>query len=283
MSTDVAAGVAPEVDLDRDSLRRMEAAYARAFRCAEGSPGFAFVEEPGLTRIISDVPTPWFNAVLSTRLAPTDQDPAVERLVALYGSRGLPLLWRLGPATTDRAALRGKLRAAGFHAAPPSTAIVGDIPALIHLWEVLPVPVRGIRVADVDGYRRWFGVFSDSFGVPASHRPFFEQVAEQVGFGPEAELQNLVLEKQGAVVACATTMWRPGEPFASIFNFAVAPALRSSGLGKHMLAYAALRLRQQGCRRIGQFSTQVGAPFYLRVTPSRRLGDFENFVWLGVP
>lgn len=263
------------------TLLAMESAYTRIFRNAEGSPGFAFVEEPGLTRVISSVPTPWFNSVLCTRLPVAQQDAEIERLVSLYRSRGVPLLWRLGPGSTERASMSAKLRAAGFHPAPSSTAIIGDIPALIHVWEVLPLPVEGVRVSSLAEYRGWFGVFAPTFGVPMEHTPFFERVAERVGFGPEAEVQNLVLRKGGSPVACATTMWRKGEGFASVFNFAVAPELRKTGLGKYMLAYAALRLRKQGARRIGQFSTEVGVPFYLRVSPSERLGVFEN--WIALP
>jgi GNAT superfamily N-acetyltransferase len=268
--------VSPE---DHESLLAMESAYVRAFAQARGSPGFELVQEPGLTRTMSGVPVPWFNSVLSAQLPQDEQAEAIARLVALYGARGLPLLWRLGPASTGRDTMSGALRAAGFHLAPPSTAILGRIPALIHLWEVLPVPVQGV-VVDLERYRQWFGIFSSAFGVPAEHRPFFERVAEQVGFGPEADTQNLVLLRGGAPVACATTLWRPGEPFASIFNLAVAPELRAAGLGKYMLGFAALRLRKRGCHHIGQFSTQAGAPFYLRVTPARRLGDFENWIWM---
>lgn len=263
------------------TLLAMESAYSRMFRTAAGTPGFAFVEEPGLTRIQSIVPTPWFNSVLVTRLPVAEQDAAIARLTALYRASGVPLLWRLGPGSTERASMSAKLRAAGFHPAPSSTAIIGDIPALIHVWEVLPLPVEGSRVSSLEEYRSWFGIFGPTFGVPPEHGPFFERVAEGMGFGPEAEVQHLVLRKGGSPVACATTMWRPGEAFASIFNFAVVPELRKSGLGKYMLACAALRLRKQGCRRIGQFSTEVGVPFYLRVHPSQRLGVFEN--WIGLP
>jgi GNAT superfamily N-acetyltransferase len=264
--------VSPE---DLQNLLAMESAYVRAFRQAQGTPGFELVEEPGLVRTQSCVPVPWFNCVLSTQLPETQQRATIQRLVALYGAQRLPLLWRLGPATTGRASLGEALQEAGFHKAPPSTAILGRIPLLIHLWEVLPVPVQGVLVSNREDYQRWFDIFSQSFGVPREHRPFFEEVA----FAGEA--QNLLLLKDGEPVACATTWWRPGEAFASIFNFAVAPEHRASGLGKYMLGFAALRLRQQGCRQIGQFSTAAGAPFYLTVTPARRLGDFDN--WIRMP
>jgi GNAT superfamily N-acetyltransferase len=263
---------------DEALLLGMESAYERAFRHGDGAPGFAMVAEPGLTRIQSAVRSPWFNSVLSTRLPCDAHDAAIARVAGLYRERGAPLLWRLGPATIDRAALAGRLRAAGFHPAPPSTAILGPIPALIAMWEVLPLPVTGVRVASVADYRRWFAVFAESFGVPLDQAPFFERVAAHAGYGPEAELQNLLIERDGVAVACATTSWRPGDGFASLFNCAVAPGRRSTGLGKYILGYAALRLRRQGCRAIGQFSTTAGVPFYLNVTPARTLGQFENWV-----
>ena len=266
---------------DQAVLLAMEAAYERAFSHARGTQGFGLVAETGLTRVESTVPSPWFNSVLSTRLPISEQDTAIARVSRLYSDRGMPLLWRAGPASTNRESLCTKLAAAGFHPAPPSTAILGPIPALIELWEVLPLPVRGVRVSGPAEYAQWFALFADAFGVAPSLEPFFSSVAARTGFEPEAETQNLLIERGGMPVACATTLWRPGEAFASVFNVAVAPSMRRKGLGKYILGYAALRLRRQGCRAIGQFSTQAGMPFYLGVTPSRRLGEFEN--WIQVP
>jgi ribosomal protein S18 acetylase RimI-like enzyme len=266
---------------DSALLTAMEDTYREVFRQAVHLPGFDLLTTPGLTRVRSTLPSPWFNAVLSSRLEPHQHADAVAALVDEHRTRGTPLLWRLGPATTHREALGQALHQAGFRPAPQSTAILGDIPRVIDLWAMLPLPVRGVRVADEAGYRDWFGVFSATFGVPVGLEPLFTEAAGVGGFAESAPTQHLALEARGRPVACCTTVWQPGQPFASVFNFAVAPDARRSGIGKYLLAFAAYRLRQQSCPAIGQFSTPEGAPFYLRVAPSRRLGTFHNWIWMG--
>jgi GNAT superfamily N-acetyltransferase len=266
---------------DAPALLQMEDDYAQVFRNAVGAPGFAFVEADGLTRIQSPLPTPVFNSVLSSDVPMEAMDDAIASMKAVYGAAGVPLLWRLGPATTHREEGSHRLAASGFHPAPPSAAILGDIPSLVGLWDFLPVRVRGVRVADATDYSRWFEVFGQVFGVPDSLKPYFAGVADALGHGEESRTQNLILERRGKAIAVCTTLYEPGQPFASVFNFAVHPDHRREGLGKYMLTYAAYRLRAQGCPAIGQFSTPEGTPFYLRVTSSKNLGQFENWVWMG--
>lgn len=262
-------------------LLHMERAYAEAFRGAIGTPGFGFHEEPGLVRISSPLPTPWFNSVLSCELEGAAQDEAIERVVAHHRSTGTPLLWRLGPATVDPLGLRAKLDAQGFHPAPPSTALVGQLPRALALWKHLPQAYQGTRVTDEAQHARWFEVFSRNFGVPAAHQPLFAAAAARIGFGPDAPQQHLLLERQGTPVACTTTLWNEGDPFASLFNFAAVPSVRRGLVATAMLACAAQHLRERGCESIGQFSSPAGARFYPRVTPTQVLGTFENRVWLG--
>jgi ribosomal protein S18 acetylase RimI-like enzyme len=265
--------------MDRE-LASMESAYEDIFRSAEGAPGFALHRDERLVRIESPIPSPAFNAVLSSRLAPDEMDEAIAATVRAYRDR--PVLWRLGPATTHRERLAERLAAAGFSPAPPSTAIVGRIPAFVTLWDRLPLSVRGVRVASVEDYRRWFSVFAAGFGVPEALLPSFEAAAVARGFAEDAPLQNFLLEQGGAPIASVTTLWRPDQPFASVFNFAVRPDGRQRGYGRHALALAALGLYRQGCRAIGQFSTASAVGFYLHVARARTLGVFDNYVRLGV-
>ena len=262
-------------------LIHMEHAYTEAFRGGIGTPGFGFHEEPGLTRVTSPLPTPWFNAVLSCQLEGAERDEAIERVLAHHRSTGTPLLWRLGPATVDPVGLREKLDRHGFHPAPPSTAIVGELPRALDLWKHLPLPYVGRRVDDATQHARWFQVFGPNFGVPAAHQPLFAATATRLGFGLDNPQQHLLLERGGQPIACTTTQWSPGDPFASLFNFAAAASVRRGLTATAMLAYAAYHLRERGCEAIGQFSSPAGARFYTRVTATKVLGTFENRVWLG--
>jgi GNAT superfamily N-acetyltransferase len=263
-----------------NELACMESAYREVFRQVGHVDGVEWIETSTIARVRSSVPTPWLNIVLSTQAEPPEQPSLIASLVGESQQRGTPLLWRLGPATPHRATLGPALREAGFHPAPPSTALIGHIPRWLGLWRVLPVRVRGEQVADDESYREWFDVFAAAFGVPAALADPFTAVARG-GFAPEAPVQNLRLLASGRTVACCTTLWSPDLPFASVFNFAVAPDQRRSGWGRYLLAFAAYHLRDRGCRTIGQFSTPEGAPFYERVTATRRLGTFDNWIWVG--
>lgn len=259
-------------------LAQMEADYANVYRQSIGVPGFAFLEQDGLSRVRSDLPSPWFNLVLSTRLGPAAQRDAVRRIADEHGAHGLPLLWRLGPATLHREDLRETLIEQGFVPAPPSAAIIGPIPRLVHVLRVLPLGPTCRPVTDLEAYRRWFDVFGETFGIPDALFPSFAASVQATGL--DGDTRHLMLEQDGEVVAVCTAVWRERAPFASLFNFAVSPRHRRRHLGKVLLAHAALDLHRRGCRAIGQFATPEGVPFYLNVTPARQLGVFENWVKL---
>ena len=174
-------------------LLAMEEATARIFRQASRAKGLCFEEDPSLTRIESDIPSPWFNCVLQSRLEEQDQAELVAQMADRYSARGVPLLWRLGPATTGRESLRERLRERGFLALPSSTAIVGDLPALLYLLDFLPSSLVCVRVADRETYGRWFGIFARAFDIPPVYLPSFADAAEIAGLHEGAESHNLLL------------------------------------------------------------------------------------------
>ena len=253
----------------------MEKASAKAFGLAHGIAGVEMVATPELARLETPVPHPAFNSVLWYRGNADAIDDTIADVQRRYA--GKPVLWRVGPASTDPARLGERLLAHGFTEGPRSTAMAGRIPHIARLWRVLPFSGTGVRVRNLADYRLWFSVWSAAFAVPAESRPLFEEVASTVGHDHPA-LRNLVLEVRGEPVATATTLYGPGDRFGALFNVSVRADRRGRGYGKSMLAFAAYDLYKRGCREIGQYSTPMGVPFY-RAVGGRVLGEFRNYVW----
>lgn len=217
-------------------------------------------ERGGVTWFATGIPHPLFNGVMATRLAPDAVDPAIDRVIAEFRRRKLPLEWTVGTSTRPREigprleakGLRHVLRVPGMamsldelpeEPAPPGVT-VGRVVSRRDLESALRIALTTFeipveltdRLADLEG------------GMPASHR---------------ANTQFFVGRFRGRPVASSVLFSSAG--VAGVYFVGTLAGVRGRGIARAMTAAALREGRDRGYLVGVLQATAMGIPVYRRL------------------
>lgn len=211
------------------------------------------------------LPFPRVNSASAARFRPDNADTRIGDVVAWFDERGLPFVWRLGPA--DRPIdLRDRLEANGFALDPDE--MPGMAAPLVGLPPVeLPAGVTIEPVRDATALRDWLDVMVAGFGMPAQIGDAFMKFA-RLGFGDELPTRPILARIDGRPVATALGVLADGG--LVIANVATLAGVRGRGLGRAVTLAAMHAGAEAGATIAVLQSTEIGLGVY------RRLG-FEAF------
>ncbi|PKN65978.1 MAG: N-acetyltransferase [Deltaproteobacteria bacterium HGW-Deltaproteobacteria-15] len=208
---------------------------------------------------ITDFQYPLFNSILRARLDPEKVDGYIEAAKSRASSRGVPLLWWIGPATRP-ADLGGRLAAHGFlhegHA--PGMAV-----RLCELSGNVPVPsdLTIVEVQDATTIETWCHTAATGFEMSEAVETGWRAWFLNIGLNPKLR-HFLVLWKERPV-ATASLFLDSG--VAGIYNVATVHDARRLGIGAIITLRCLQEARAMGYRMAILHSSPMGVGLYRRL------------------
>jgi GNAT superfamily N-acetyltransferase len=262
-------------DMSRDGLiAAFEANKREAFGTFWLWPQAEAHSGPGLLWTVTSAQWAMINSVLLSRLEQRNVTEAIEGAIARGASRGVPILWQLGPNDTPED-LDRRLIAHGF-------AEVGDMPIMaldMSAATNLPPPTPGLvleQVAGVAASEAWGDVTAACFHVPAEvlpdWGPFWERASRELGPGFIRVLARL----DGEPVAASAVLVAGG--VAGIYCVATVPDLRRRGIGRAVTRAACSEARQLGYHVAMLEASEMGVGLYEKIG-FREVGKTRLFAW----
>ena len=239
--------------------------YVRTFGVI---PGTQLYDDADALRLLTpDVPNPFFNSVIRTRLSPIPHEArrTIQRFVQPYDDLFLPMMWWVSPLSQP-ANLPVMLQAESFHLeSHPSLWL-----PLARLPETTPTPpaFRVTRVLDDGVLRQWIKVNSAPYDfLDYINEAFFTGYSRQ-GYALNAPLRHYIGWLDDKPVGCSTVLLA-GE-VAGIYSVATVPEVRGQGIGTAMTHAPLIDARAEGYQ-VGILSaSEEGYNLY------RRMG-FEEY------
>ncbi len=224
------------------------------------SPKAEFYDSPGVTWLLTGLPTPSLNTVLLAQVKPEDVDEIIDRTRAHFESRGVTTVsWWIQPGTQP-ADLGVHLVDHGLTYREGAPGMAAD---LLELNEDLPTP-PGLAiepVLDTGALKQWAYVSVLGFGLRETIvAPWFDLFAA-LGFDPP--LRNYLATLDGEPVA--TSQLLLGAGVAGIYVVATLPDARRQGIGA-AISLAPLRDARAMGYRIGILhASPLGEGVYRRL------------------
>ncbi|MBM3939792.1 MAG: GNAT family N-acetyltransferase [SAR202 cluster bacterium] len=245
-----------------------------AFR---GIPGAVYEASDAFARLrLPGVPSPVFNAVARTRLAPGQVEEAVNRMIAHQAEHHVPYwYWWVGPTTEPRD-LGATLLAKGLlpHAVDAPTMGID----LARLPEPPKVPgLAVLRVTDQEGEEAWARAFNAAFGHPEYEGLSWAEAARRLE-SPVTPWVMYVGWYYGKPAGIA--MLVPTGGLAGLMTLAVVGEARGKGIGTALTVRAMQDGRELGFRAGVLIASEMTAGLYERIG-FRRVGAISRYLWRG--
>ncbi len=225
------------------------------------SPQVALRHDPEITWFVTSFPLAGFNRVLQARFDAGDIDAKIEAVLGLYRSRGLPLLWHIGPSTRP-ADLAQRLIAHGFICTANEPGMAGD---LLALEDDPPLP-HGLtvqHVSDVETLWEWCLAFKLASGTSSTVSETLFRIEASLGPGQNPARRLYIGFMREKPVA--TSLVFLGAGVAGLYSVATTPELRQQGIGRAMTLVPLLEARAMGYRIGTLHATEMGLRVYHRL------------------
>ena len=215
-------------------------------------------DPPGLKRVISDVPIPFFNSVVEAKLEPEQVHVAIQAVMADAKAHKVPVLWWVGPSSRP-VDLPDQLTRSGFTLADdsPGMAVV-----LADLNEDLPTP-KGLEIRpalDDNSWWAWCQAMSEGFGIPPDLE-FFSTAWHDLLKVMDAEIASAYIAwLDGTPVA--TSLLLLGGGVAGIYGVATVPAARRKGIGAQITLHPLREARAKGYQAGVLEASEMGERVY---------------------
>ena len=224
-------------------------------------PGAEFHHDPDSTWYVTNVPSAVFNGVCFLLESPEAVDARIDRILAHFKMREVPMRWLIGP-TTRPADLGKHLEVHGLHYAGRWLDMAAD---LLGLNEHLPVPpdltIEEVRAEETLKY--WCRTCAAGYQWPDVVADAFFEVFAGQGFGPQRLWRHYIGWFKGEAVATSSLF--VGAGVAGIYWVATLPAARGQGAGTAIMLAPLRVARDMGYRLAILQATQIGEGVYRRV------------------
>src|SRR5687768_13247716 len=202
--------------------------YVRGFGVL---PGAQIEDTDEALRLLTpDVPNPFFNSIIRTRLSPVPYEAreAIQRFIKPYDELFLPMMWWVSPLSQP-SNLASLLRASHFHLESHPSLWISLASMAI---PPMPERFRVTRVQNDDDLRQWIGVNAAPYDfLDYINDAFFLGYSRQ-GYADDAPLRHYMGWLDDKPVACSTMLLSGG--VAGIYSVATLPEARHKGIGTVM-------------------------------------------------
>lgn len=256
-------------------VRAIKANLFEWYQYLGSSPGAEWHDSPGLTWLLTGIPSSFANGVLRTQLEPDNVDGIIEQTLAHFKSRDVTRFswWvELGTQPTD---LGKHLIAHGFAYTDGGPGMAVD---LLELNEDLTTP-SGLtieRVGDPGTLKKWAYASLIGFEILETYVDTWFDVFAGLGF--DLPLHNYVGILEGQPVAASELFLAAG--VAGIYVVAAVPEARRQGIGAAMTLAPLREARAMGYRIGILHSSPMGLRMYRRLG-FREYCKMSHYVWEG--
>ncbi len=233
-------------------------------------PGCEIVDDGGLAWFVTGIPHPLFNGVMAADLPDEEADRAIDRMVAEFRRREIPLEWTTMAGTRPRD-LGRRLEAKGFE---HTLDVPGMAMDLTHLPNAEPAEGWSIEMArsraDLEACLR---IALATFEIDETFVPRLLEIEEGMPHDQKARTRHYLARLNGRPVATSELYLAAG--VAGLYFVGTLPEARRRGLAR-AVTHAAMRdARDIGYRVATLQATPMGASVY------RALG-FRDYLTMGI-
>lgn len=252
-----------ERDVARPELvRALETNLAAFVLQHSASPGVVARSDDKLSWVLTGIAEPFYNAVVHTRLAPSEADAAIAHVLALFRRRRVPMLWWVLPSSEPED-LGARLSAHNMTYRGEGPGMAADLTALPD-GAPMPPGFTIERVRDVVSLMEWMRTNEAAYGATMDRVDLtYVQLESALGFGPERPYRRYLGRLNGLPVATSALFLGAG--VAGLYGVASLPHMRGRSFGS-ALSLAALReARAMGYRTAVLESSPLGYSVYHRL------------------
>jgi ribosomal protein S18 acetylase RimI-like enzyme len=239
-------------------IEAMEENIAQLYRdLGASSPRLDAHDGPDAVWVLSDVPSPYINAVVRTRGTPRDVVEIVDAAIARGKVKGVPFLWWVVPDTSPPN-LPAELVARGC-------TPVGDMPGMhadlrTFTRGSLPDGLTIERVTDASAETVWCDIVRESFALTPEVATYFHGLLRASGSSADARMQHFIGSLNGVPVA--TTSLLTGHDVAGIYCVATLASARRRGIGAAMMRNTMHVAKAAGASSATLQASPAGEPVY---------------------
>jgi ribosomal protein S18 acetylase RimI-like enzyme len=230
------------------------------FRSLRHSPLAEFSSLPGLVRWRTQLPHPWFNAVLSNSAAERDELDIIQETIAYFQSHGISTFTWWLETGSEQETWSKVFPSHGFHYDDHTPGMAMDL-AVLPASFVQPEGLVIQPVEDFHMLQTWADTFITGYGLPPDFvTPFFDLLASLGVDLPNRHYLGFL----NRVPVTASTLFL-GAGVAGIYNVATLPEARGKGLGAAMTLFPLHQARQMGYQAGILQSSEMGFNLYRRL------------------
>lgn len=220
-----------------------------------------FHDGADMQRIISGLPSAFWNSVYRARFAPNTVDEQIEATLAPYKERNLDMFWWL-TSSSQPANLGERLEAHGLTRVGALVDMAAD---LRNLPGTVPTP-SALVIEEVRTRKQLLAanrVLMAGFALPDEIALAMTERMTDVGYGDDRPWHLYLALLDGKPVATATLFLKYG--VAGIYNVATVPEAQRQGIGAAVTLAAMHAGRARGYRVAVLHATDMGLPVYGRL------------------
>jgi GNAT superfamily N-acetyltransferase len=229
-------------------------------------------------RCITDIPMALFNSIMDARLAHEEVDATIQTLVSDAGSRGVPVMWWIGPSTQP-VDLGEHLKKHGFMLNEDSPGMAVDL-AKLNEKLISPEGFSIQQAQDDDAFWQWSRTCLLAFGAPPTAELAMKAWHDLLAFSKVETIQAYIGWLDNKPVATSLLILAGG--VAGIYAVATMPEARRKGIGARITLHPLLLARAMGYKAGVLGASEMGESVY------RSLGfqDYcrlSSYVWQPEP
>jgi GNAT superfamily N-acetyltransferase len=262
------------IDISGQSLFEANwANFIQFFLRLEQSSVVRFSRGTGWVRWHTDIPHPWFNAVLSGTIPEADAPAVIQDTLAYFAQHEVNGFTWWFERDAPHVHIDQHLLSAGFQKTAGSPMMAVPLDSLESPASASPkfAIQRVESEADLALYCQTFVV---GYGLPQFWADSFTSLLASLGLSDP--LRHYIGFYDGQPVATATMFLAAG--VAGIYNVATLPAARGKGYGGAITSAPLFEARRLGYRAGILQSSEMGFSVYNRLG-FRKVGNLEHFSW----
>lgn len=230
-----------------------------------------------VTWVISGMPSPWMNYVLSGDFSKMVLHKKIAETLDHFRSRSVPMTWWVGPSSRPRN-IGGALKACGLRDAGQMQGMAVDLKVLKRSGGKMLEDLTVTQIDDMTGLENFVDVFVRVFATNDDLSKYLPELFRRMSFGKKTPLRHYLGLLHGLPVG--TVSLRLDHGVAGIYHVATVPEARRQGVASEMVQTALLDARNAGYRYGVLYASADVAGFYLSMGFEKYF-DVLHFIWDG--